>query len=110
VIHHRGTEDTEASSIINDPVNAGAKHLNIEIDKHTHMETGHFEVGEQLCSMHWQNLGTGFDLNNYGLLNNEVQPVAAFDIKVTITDRKRNLTPIINTPEAELSTQAYFVS
>jgi hypothetical protein len=32
-IHHRGTEDSEAMSIIDDAVNTGAEHLDIEIDQ-----------------------------------------------------------------------------
>jgi hypothetical protein len=30
--YHRGTEGTEATSTIDDPVNAGAEHLNVKVD------------------------------------------------------------------------------
>jgi hypothetical protein len=56
LFHHRGTEDTEVMSTIDDAVNSASEHFDIEIDQKTKPKIGQFEISQKLSSVDRKNL------------------------------------------------------
>jgi hypothetical protein len=108
-MHHRGTEDTEVPSAIDDPVEPASKHLDVEIDQQAKAEVGQFEIGQYLGTVNRQHSTQGFYLNEDRSFYNNVEPISAVQLKSTVLFRQRHLSLETDASQQQLPTKARFV-
>lgn len=75
--HHRGTEDTEGLSSINDPVDAASKYLYVEVDQESETAATELQVSEELRPVDREDLSNRLDLDNNRFVGHDIQPIPA---------------------------------
>src|SRR5690606_4221528 len=73
------------------PLDAVAEIGDVEVQEEPSPQSRQAQVGEKLGLMNWQQLLDSLDLDDGGLVDNEVEAVGAVDLQASILDRQRSL-------------------
>jgi hypothetical protein len=101
--------DGAVVEVVHHPLDPVHEHRGMEIYQQPDAHPGETKVAEELGLMNRQHMFNGFNLNNHGIFDKEIQPVAAVQLNTLVNDRKRCLAFKAQTGLRQLIAETFFV-
>lgn len=92
------------------PTDPFAQRRHVEVDEQCDLQTRDAQVGNDLRLVDRLQFGNSFQLDDQGVLNEQVDSVVAVERRALVADSDRELPRVSDVPEFELTTEARFVS
>jgi hypothetical protein len=109
LFHHRGTEDTEVTSTIDEPVNSASEHFDIEIDQKTKPKIGQLEIGEKLSPVDRKDPSNSLYFHYYRVLHNNVESIPTIQLETSVMNGQGNLLPKADASQRQLPTKTTLI-
>ena len=107
----KGTKDNKniGLSAVNNPADSCAKNWFVEVDDQTEPTIEKPQEGEQLRCCDWGDVLHHFEFDDYEILDEEVNPISAFQMNALVDQRQGSLPANRNTSQTKFMTQTRFV-
>jgi hypothetical protein len=81
----------------------------VKVNNQAHSLSRHFEIGEELRLVDWQNVLDALEFKNYRIFNQDIHSVATVQVETLELNRQEYLSQKLQSTEMQLMTETFFV-